>query len=69
MELKNDIELRNTRIKLRELQAQYEEVENDQAETPRLRGITMSSLKRLINQLTEEILRYEAHHPSSKQLV
>ena len=60
MTLDNGIELLNTRAKLRELQERYEALRVDQSEDPRVRKLTMMSLKRLINQLTEEITRFES---------
>ncbi len=64
MKLGNATELSNTRVKLRELEARYEELRRDVSEDPRVRRLTMLSLKRLINQLTEEITRFESgvHH-------
>ena len=61
MTLKSEIELVNTREKLRELQ------ERDQArqrETPsdvRVHTLTLQLLKRTINQLKEEITLFEVH--------
>ena len=60
MTLENETQLLNTRIKLRELQERYEALRADQSEDPRVRRLTMTSLKRLINQLTEEITRFES---------
>jgi hypothetical protein len=60
MMLDNQAELRNTRAKLRELQERYEALRLDLSEDPRVRRLTMMSLKRLINQLTEEITRFES---------
>ncbi len=60
MMLDNEIELLNTRARLRELQERYETLRIDQSEDPRVRRLTMISLKRLINQLTEEITRFES---------
>jgi len=60
MMLDNEIELLNTRTKLRELQGRYEALRVDVSEDPRIRRLTMMSLKRLINQLTEEITRFES---------
>ena len=60
MSLDNETELRNTRTKLRELQERYEALRTDRSEDPRVRRLTMASLKRLINQLTEEITRFES---------
>jgi len=60
MSIENETELLNTRVKLRELQERYEVLRLDQSEDPRVRQLTMLSLKRLINQLTEEVTRYES---------
>jgi hypothetical protein len=60
MMLDNETELLNTRTKLRELQERYEVLRVDVSEDPRVRRLTMMSLKRLINQLTEEITRFES---------
>lgn len=60
MTLDNESQLLNTHTKLRELKERYEALRNDQSEDPRVRRLTMTSLKRLINQLTEEITRFES---------
>jgi len=60
MMLSNETELLNTRTKLRELRERYEALCVDLSEDPRVRKLTMASLKRLINQLTEEITRFES---------
>jgi len=67
MMLRNETELANTRQKLRELEDRYAELRHDPNEDPRVRELTMRSLKRLINQLKEEIARYEAHQPARPQ--
>jgi hypothetical protein len=67
MDLKNDVELKNTREKLARLEARYEELCNQTSEDEELRQMTLRSLKRYINQFTEEIVRYEAHHPAARQ--
>lgn len=64
MSLRNDIELANTRAKLRRLEARYEQLRNDSSEDERVRELTMRSLKATINQFKEEIARYEAHQPA-----
>lgn len=61
MSLANDVELANTRAKLAELEARYEELRSDTVEDEHVRHVTMRSLKRYINQFKEEIARYEAH--------
>jgi len=61
MDLKNERELANTRKKLQQLEDLYEADEQETGGDEELREIEMESLKRLINQLKEEIARYEAH--------
>jgi hypothetical protein len=61
MNLANDVELANTRAKLAELEARYEELQNEPTEDEHLREVTLKSLKKYINQFKEEIVRYEAH--------
>jgi hypothetical protein len=60
MMIDNDTQLLNTRTKLRELQERYEALRVDLSEDARFRRLTMMSLKRLVNQLTEEITRFES---------
>jgi hypothetical protein len=59
MNLSSDIEVANTRKKLAELETRYEELQGSDEYDKRLRELTMRSLKKLINQLKEEIIRYE----------
>ena len=61
MELKSEQELANTRQKLTMLEASYQDMQKDTTESAYVREATLRSLKRLINQLKEEIARYEAH--------
>ena len=63
MTLRNERELDNTKRKLRLLEESYEEARTDTEDDEHLREVEMESLKRLINQLKEEIARYEAHQP------
>ncbi len=60
MMIDNQTQLLNTRTKLRELQERYEALRVDLSEDARVRRLTLMSLKRLINQLTEEITRFES---------
>lgn len=62
MKLSNEIELSNTRQRLDEIEAEYQHTLEDQQEDPRVRELTLWSLRKLMNQLKEEILRYEAQH-------
>lgn len=61
MLLQNDRELANTRDKLRLLDESYEEIRQEPDADDELREAELESLKRFINQLKEEISRYEAH--------
>jgi hypothetical protein len=61
MILKDELELSVTHEKLSELQEQYEATQKDTGANKSARELTLRSLKKLINQLTEEIARYEAH--------
>lgn len=60
MDLKSESELLNTREKLRRLEKAFEQSRLDNSENDRVREASLRSLKRLINQLKEEIARYEA---------
>jgi hypothetical protein len=66
MILRNDIELANTREKLAELEARYRARSLEKSANPRIQELTLRSLKRLINQLKEEIARYVAHQPARR---
>lgn len=62
MELKSERELETTREKLARLEARYQALLQDTDGDPRVRQLSMTSLKRLINQFKEEIARFEARH-------
>jgi len=64
--LQNDRQLANTREKLQLLEESYEEVRQETGDEE-LREAEMESLKRFINQLKEEIARYEAHQPLKRE--
>jgi flagellar biosynthesis chaperone FliJ len=64
--LQSDQELANTRKKLRLLEESYEEARQETDGDDELRAAEMKSLKRFINQLKEEIARYEAHQPARR---
>jgi hypothetical protein len=61
MILKDELELSVTREKLAGLQEQYEATRQETDGNQHVRELTLRSFKKLINQLTEEIARYEAH--------
>jgi hypothetical protein len=61
MELKDEREVEVTREKLRSLEIRYQAVSQDPGDDAHIQELTMRSLKRLINQMKEEIARFEAH--------
>ena len=60
MSLQSLHELENTRRKLRELEQEYEATLRRPVTNPAVREATLNSLRRLINQLKEEIVRFES---------
>jgi hypothetical protein len=64
MELKDERELEVTREKLQSLEARYQAVKQDSGEDAHIQELTLRSLKRMINQMKEEIARFEAHRSS-----
>lgn len=62
MILQSERELNHTKEKLRLQEETYDEVQSETTEDEHLQELELESLRRLINQLKEEIARYEAHH-------
>ena len=60
MDLKNPREVEVTREKLRSLEARYLVVQQDAKGDAHVQELTLRSLKRMINQMKEEIARFEA---------
>jgi uncharacterized small protein (DUF1192 family) len=60
MTLENKSQVANTLEKLAQLEARYEILRNDASGNQRLRELSMTSLKRLINQFKEEVARFKA---------
>jgi hypothetical protein len=61
MMLENKRQLDVTREKLRLLEEHYESVRQEPAEDAHLHALTLRSLKQILNQLKEEIARFECH--------
>jgi uncharacterized small protein (DUF1192 family) len=61
MNLRNVRELEATREKLRQLEEQYRAAQERIGTDERVRQLTLRSLMKIINQLKEEIARFEAH--------
>ena len=56
-------ELENTRAKLQMLEDRLGEINTEPIADPHTRDLTRRSLKKLVNQLKEEIARFESHAP------
>ena len=61
MSIKNRDELEVTREKLSWLEKEYEAAKIRSSENPAVQEWTLRSLKQTINQLKEEIVRFESH--------
>lgn len=61
MELKDAYEVEVTRSKLNVLEERFESSRREPAENAHLQELSLRSLKRMINQLKEEIARFESH--------
>jgi hypothetical protein len=61
MNLRSPREVTNSRKKLRLLEKMYREASADVEGDGEVREVELESLQRQINQLKEEIARYEAH--------
>jgi len=64
MELKDEREVEVTREKLRSLEARYLAVSQNPESDAHIQDLTLRSLRRLINQMKEEIARFEARRRS-----
>jgi len=60
MNLESSRELEVTREKLRSLEEHYEDVRRKPAEDQHVRELTLRSLRQFMNQLKEEIARFES---------
>jgi hypothetical protein len=61
MNLQSTRQLGNTRRKLQMLEGRLGELDAEPVANPQTRDRTRRSLKKLINQLKEEIARFESH--------
>jgi hypothetical protein len=64
MSIKNRDELRVSREKLSWLEKEYEAAKLRSSDNPTVQEWTLRSLKQTINQLKEEIVRFESHADS-----
>jgi hypothetical protein len=61
MSIQSKRQLENTRAKLKLLEDRLRDLDVEPVENVRTRELTKQSLKKLANQLKEEIIRFEAH--------
>ena len=61
MTLQSQSELEATREKLDLLQQRYDAMRDESPDDAHVQELTLRSLKQLINQLKEEIARFESH--------
>ena len=60
MSIQSQRQLENTRAKLKLLEDRLRELDGEPVANVRTRELTKQTLKKLANQLTEEIVRFEA---------
>jgi hypothetical protein len=65
--IQNKRQLENTRAKLRLLEERLKQLDTEPAENTKTRELTKQSLKKILNQLKEEIIRFEAHAVTSSK--
>ena len=61
MSIGNTRQLEYTREKLQMLEARLKELDAEPVTNPQTRELTRRSLKKLVNQLKEEIARFQSH--------
>jgi hypothetical protein len=60
MSIENRRQLENTRAKVRRMEELYDRLRQEPAENALVRELTLRSLKKRINQFTEEMVRFES---------
>ncbi len=60
MSIQSKRQLENTRVKLKLLEDRLRDLDDEPVANVRTRELTKQSLKKLVNQLKEEIVRFEA---------
>ena len=68
MELKDEREVEVTREKLRSLETRYQAVSRYSGDDSHVQELTVRSLKKLINQMKEEIARFESRKSQNAAL-
>lgn len=65
MSIQTKQQLAHSRVKLQALEVRLRELDREPVVNVRTRELTKQSLKQIINQLKEEIVRFEAHELST----
>jgi len=65
--IQNELQLKNTQAKLRELQEQYSKAQKRSGADSYARKLTRQSLFKMMNQLKEEIAVYQSHAASTSK--
>ena len=65
MSIRTERQLENTHAKLEILEKRLRDLDGEPVANARTRELTKQSLKKLANQLKEEIVRFEAHQASA----
>jgi hypothetical protein len=65
MTIQTKQQLLNSKEKLRQLEEHYQRRKDEPTDNDYARQVSLRSLRRLMNQLKEEIIRFEAHHKVS----
>ncbi len=60
MDLKDEREVEVTREKLRLLESRHDALRREPATDAHIRELTLRSLKRMINQMKEEVVRFQS---------
>jgi len=67
MSLESKRQLENTRDKLKMVEDRLRDLDRESVANVRTRELTRRSLKKLVNQLKEEIVRFEAHQVATSE--
>ena len=67
MNLQSEHEAAVTRKKLQSLEARYESIRESPIDDSHVRELTLGSLKRMINQMKEEIIRFESRAAAMRE--
>jgi hypothetical protein len=67
MNLTSERDVEATQQKIRLLEARYEELRRQAADDAHVRALTLRSLKRVVNQMQEDIVRYRSRAATTQR--